>query len=133
MQSYEELEMEVASVSVVKQAARDFAAVLAETDVYLAFEQAARQLQTDPQAQKAIQAFQAKQQALQMMFMLNAVSPEDRQELERLQQAMFAQPAVASYFKTQGLLTALCQALGGQLSERIGIDYASACGASCCG
>lgn len=133
MQPYEEIEMEVAPVSVVKQAARDFAAALAETEAYRAFEQAARQLQTDPAAQQAVQAFQSKQQSLQMMIMLNAVSQEDRAELERLHQAMLAQPAVASYFKSQGQLTALCQVIGVQLSERIGIDYAAACGVSCCG
>lgn len=87
-------DVEIAPPSVVLQAASDFAAALAETPQFINFDAAAERLSKDSAAQKAIQAFQAKQHSLQMMLRLNAVSPEDRMELERLQQAFLAEPSV---------------------------------------
>jgi cell fate (sporulation/competence/biofilm development) regulator YlbF (YheA/YmcA/DUF963 family) len=126
-------EIELATVPVVKQAARDFAAALYESEPYQAFVLAASCLEKDSEAQEAIREFQEKQQSLQMMFRLNAVSPEDRSELERLHKRMLAQPSVTDYVLAQGNLTLLCQQLAGRLSNLIYLDYASACGASCCG
>lgn len=126
-------EFEVATASVVKQAARDFAVALYESEPYQAFVSAANRLEHDPRAQEAIRAFQEKQQSLQMMFMLNAVSAQERAELENLHKQMLAEASVIDYVKAQSTLTFLCQQLAGRLSSRIYLDYASACGASCCG
>jgi hypothetical protein len=40
---------------------------------------------------------------------------------------------VDEYFKAQSELATLCQTLGDALSESIGLNYAAACGVSCCG
>jgi len=74
-------ELEVAPPEVVRQAARDFAAALAETPQFKAYEKAADRLNHDPAAQQAIDAFQAKRQSLQAMLLLNAVSEADKAEL----------------------------------------------------
>ncbi len=65
-------DMEIAPPSVVKQAARDFAAVLSETPQFQAFEQAAETFQKDEPAQRAMQAYESKQQSLRALLMLNA-------------------------------------------------------------
>jgi len=126
-------DIEMASPSVVKQAARDFAAVLAETPQFRTFEQAAYAFRQDQTAQQAMQAYQQKQQSLRALVMLNALSAEQRDELERLQSAFINQPVVQEYFTAQAELATLCQALGDALSESIGLNYAAACGVSCCG
>ena len=126
-------EIELATASVVKQAARDFAVALYESKPYQAFVFATSRLDKDSKAQEAIRVFQEKQQSLQMVFMLNAVSAEDRVELERLHRQMLAEPSVAGYVGAQGQLTALCQSLADHLSKKINLDYSSVCGASCCG
>ena len=80
-------DLEIASPSVVKQAAQDFAAALAETQQFKAFEQKAYTFHQDQAAQQAMLAYQQKQQSLRALMMLNALSPEQRDELERLESA----------------------------------------------
>jgi cell fate (sporulation/competence/biofilm development) regulator YlbF (YheA/YmcA/DUF963 family) len=126
-------EFEMASPAVVRQAARDFAAALSETPQFAAFEVAAERLSKDAVAQKAIEAFQTKQGSLQMLLRLNAVSPEDKAELERLRLAFVSEPSVQAYFEAQTELTTLCQATGDLISQTIGLNYSAACSSGCCG
>lgn len=126
-------DIEIAPPSVVKQSARDFAAALAETPHFAAFEAAAERLSKDQAAQKAIEAFQTKQGSLQMLLRLNAVSPEDQGELDRLRQIYLAEPSVQAYIQAQTELTTLCQAVGDLISQSIGLNYSVTCGSSCCG
>lgn len=116
----------------VHKAVHAFAQALIESREFQAFEQAAEAFAQDEIAQTSIQAFQEKQQALQMMLMLNAVSPEDRAELERLQKIFMAQPSVIEYTRAQDELSILCQNTANLLSERIGLSYTAACGPGCC-
>ena len=125
-------ELELAPPEVVRQAARDFAAALAETPQFKAYEEAVERLNHDTVVQRAIDAFQAKQQSLQAMLMLNAVSEADKAELQSLQRAFASTPAVVAYAQAQAHLMAICQASADRLSEAIGLNYASACGAGCC-
>jgi cell fate (sporulation/competence/biofilm development) regulator YlbF (YheA/YmcA/DUF963 family) len=97
MNDYDLNELELALTEVVRQAARDFAAALAETPQFRAYEEAVERLNHDTMAQRAIDAFQAKQQSLQAMLMLNAVSEADKAELQRLQNAFSSVPAVMAY------------------------------------
>ena len=117
----------------VHQAARAVAAALAATPQFLAFEQAHEALQRDAAAQRAGAAYQDKQQSLQMMLMLNAVSAEERTELERLRDAFFNAPSVVAMLQAQEALQALCRATADMLSEAIELDVAAACGPRCCG
>lgn len=126
-------DIELAPDSVVRQAALDFAAALADTPYFAAFEVAAERLTKDTAAQKTIQAFQTKQQTLQMMQRLNAVKPEDQAELESLRLAFLSEPAITAYVKAQAELAAVCQAAADIISRYISLNYAAACGTSCCG
>ena len=126
-------DIEIASPSVVKQAARNFAAALSETAQFKAFEQAAQAFQKDEAAQRAMQSYEAKQQSLRALLMLNAAPVEDQQELERLRQAFFSQPSVVAYLDTQNDLMTLSRACADLLSQATGLNYAASCGSSCCG
>ncbi|OGO64559.1 MAG: hypothetical protein A2029_16055 [Chloroflexi bacterium RBG_19FT_COMBO_47_9] len=126
-------DIEIASSSIVKQSARDFAAAIAETPQFKAFEQAAYAFRNDQAAQQAMQALQQKQQSLRPLMQLNALNNIQREELLELQSAFTSQPVVQEYFSAQVELTTLCQALGDELSGAIGLNYAAACVASCCG
>jgi cell fate (sporulation/competence/biofilm development) regulator YlbF (YheA/YmcA/DUF963 family) len=125
-------EWELAPPEVIRQSARDFAVALAETPQFKTFEAATDRLNNDSIAQHAMEAFQAKQESLQAMLMLNAVSAAERAELERLHIAFMSQPSVAAYFQTQADLMAICQASADWLSEAIGLNFAAACGSGCC-
>jgi cell fate (sporulation/competence/biofilm development) regulator YlbF (YheA/YmcA/DUF963 family) len=126
-------DLEITPASVAFQAAQDFAAALAETPQFKTFEQVAFAFRQDQAAQQAMQAYQEKQHSLRALLMLSALSAEQRDELERLQNAFINQLIVQEYFNAQSELASLCQALGDALSESIGLNYAAACGVSCCG
>jgi cell fate (sporulation/competence/biofilm development) regulator YlbF (YheA/YmcA/DUF963 family) len=126
-------EIEVASPAVVHAAGRDFAAALAETPEFKAFEQAYMTLSQDAAAQKAMSAYRDKANALDVMLKLNAVSEADRAELEQLRQTYLTCASVQSYSTALAELTSLCQQTAGKISAAIGLNYASSCATSCCG
>jgi cell fate (sporulation/competence/biofilm development) regulator YlbF (YheA/YmcA/DUF963 family) len=127
-------ELEVASREVVMQAARQFAEAFAETTQYQAFQQAYFAYRRDGSAQKALREFQQKQASLKALQMLNALSQDDRQEIQRLQDQFYGLPSVVAYTQAQETLVAFSQNIGDQLSEAIGLDYGSSCQTGgCCG
>jgi cell fate (sporulation/competence/biofilm development) regulator YlbF (YheA/YmcA/DUF963 family) len=132
MPDFELNELELAPPEVVRQSARDFAAALADTPQFKAYEEAVERLNHDTLAQRAIDAFQTKQQSLQAMLMLNAVSEADRAELQHLQNAFSSAPAVVAYAEAQADLMAICRASADWLSQAIRLNYAAACGSGCC-
>ena len=126
-------EIEVASLSVVHAAGRDFAAALAETAQFKAFEQTYEALSHDVAAQQALSAYRGKAESLRALLMLNAVSETERGELEQLKQNYLARTSVQGYAAAEAELTALCQQAAGRISAAIGLNYTASCGASCCG
>jgi len=122
----------VVSQNEALQAAREFAAVLAETPEYQAFDEAQFRLRRDPAAQAAIRAFQEKQQALGWQLQFGLIGDAEREELRRQQQAMLAQPVVRGYVEAQERLGLLCQEVAGLISEVIGLSFAASCGPGCC-
>jgi cell fate (sporulation/competence/biofilm development) regulator YlbF (YheA/YmcA/DUF963 family) len=116
----------------IDQAIRGFAMALTEAKVFQAFEVAAQNLRQDQEAQGVITAFQEKQNSLQMMLKLNAVSPEDRGELERLRDAFVSNPTVAAYLEAQKNLTTACQAVAQLLNQSTGLNFSTACRPGCC-
>lgn len=133
MESLDLNDIELASPSVVRAAARNFAAALAETPQFKAFEQAYEVLSKDTVAHQALSAYHEKSNSLRAMIMLNALSEPDRAELERLKNEYMTRSAVQMYAVAEAELTALCQQLAGRISKATGLNYAAACGASCCG
>lgn len=127
-------DLEVAPISAVMQAAKNFAEAVAETPQFKAFEQAYFAYRKDPQAQTALREFQKKQSSLKALLVLNAVGDEDRQELERLKNQFYNRSSVLQYVKAQDDLVAISQEIGDLLSEAIGLDYGSSCRTGgCCG
>ena len=127
-------DLEVAPRSAVMQSAKQFAETLGDTPQYRDFEQSYFNFRKDSEAQSAIQEFQKKQASLKALLMLNAVSEEDRQELQRLQERFIQQPSVLRYTKAQEELVAISQEIGDLLSKAIGLDYGASCKTGgCCG
>ena len=117
---------------VVRHATRNLAAALAATPAFTAHEQAATVFRQDAEAQTAVRAYQLKQQSMQMMLMLNAISAEERAELNRLYQAFATRPSVLAYVQAEADLRTVCQAVADRLSQHVGFDFVSACGSGCC-
>jgi cell fate (sporulation/competence/biofilm development) regulator YlbF (YheA/YmcA/DUF963 family) len=117
---------------VIRQAACDFAAALAETAQFEAFEIAVERLKNDQAARRAMDAYESKYASLEMMLRLRAVSAEDQAELVRLRKAVDDQPAVTAYRQAEADVRALCQMAGTQLSGYIGLDFAGVCSSGGC-
>lgn len=127
-------ELAIAPKSAVIQAARQFAETFSNSVQFRKFEKSYFNFREDAGAQSAIQEFQKKQASLKALLMLNAVSQEDRQELQRLQDRFLHQSSVQKYAEAQEELMVVCQGIGDQLSEAIGLDYGSSCRTGgCCG
>ena len=125
-------DLEIAPPSVIKQAAIDFAAALAASSQFQLFEAASACLREDLAAQQAMRAYQEKQQALQGLLLLNAVSEEEQAELERLRKVFLDKPAVIDYLEAEANPRTLCQKSANQLSQMIDFDFAAACSTGCC-
>ena len=130
-------DLEVAPRSAVIQAAKQFAETLGDTPQFGEFEKSYLNFRWDAEAQSAIQEFQKKQASLKALLMLNAVSEEDRKELQRLQDQFNSQPSVLRYAKAQEELMAISLEIGDILSNAIGLDYGTSCSSNkaggCCG
>ncbi|MBI4757988.1 MAG: YlbF family regulator [Chloroflexi bacterium] len=114
------------------QAARQFAAVLAESPQYRAMEEAERRLRQDAAAQAAIRAFQEKQRTLGWQAQVGLLGEAERAELTRLQGAMLVQPAVRAYTQAQEEMALVCQTVSQEITQAIGLNFAAACGPGCC-
>ena len=126
-------EIEAASPAVVYTAGRDFAAALAETAQFKAFEQAHEALSQDVTAQQTLAVYRNKVDSLSVLLKLNAASEAERAELEQLRQDYLTRASVQAYAAAQAELTSLCQEAAGKISAAIGLNYAASCGTSCCG
>ena len=116
----------------VQQAVQTLAALLRDTPTFADFEQASVNLDMDETAQHAVAAHQSKQQSLRALIALNALSTEDRAELERLEKAVYSNPTILAYLKAQNELVALCCSLNDRISEAVGMRFALKRG-GCCG
>lgn len=123
-------EVETAMSPAVRQATHKFARELAATAAFEAFEEAGQRMSEDQDAQRAIAAYQARQQALQNEIRHNQISPAQKTELVGLYHEMLAQPAVDAYMQAQSEFRAVCQAAAGAISQRIGLTFA-ACRGGC--
>jgi cell fate (sporulation/competence/biofilm development) regulator YlbF (YheA/YmcA/DUF963 family) len=126
-------QIEAASPAMVRQTAQRFANALMDSPEYKDFQSASDRMGSDPAAQGAIQAFQAKQRDMQTKAQLNSLTPQDQAELERLHQALMSQPVVSAYFEALDGFTRVCQSAADGIYEYTHLNIASACGGGCCG
>jgi len=122
-----------AEPSDVERAARRFAAALAETPTYRAFEEASVRFSDDEHAREAYHAFQARQRELQPMIMLGAASEEQKAELDQMYDAFVSERSASGLLDAQASLAALCSQLDVLLSQRLGLPFAATCSPGCCG
>ena len=133
MNNLELNELEIASSEVVHQAARNFAAALAGSAEFQAFEAASEKMDNDPAAQAALNAFQAKQRQIKGTQSSRPITAEEQHDFMLVRQAFLDQPSVAAYFQAQANLIAICQEAGDMLSNYTGLNFgATASSSGCC-
>jgi cell fate (sporulation/competence/biofilm development) regulator YlbF (YheA/YmcA/DUF963 family) len=124
---------DLAMTSEVRAAANAFAAALADTPEFRAFEERYSVFKHDRAAQDTTRLFQEKQHSLQTMQQLGMLEQAELDELNRLRDAMVNQPSVHAYMDAQNELMLICQAAAQELNASIEFDFTGACTAGCCG
>lgn len=117
----------------ISSAIGDFTNALVETVQYKNYESASTRFKDDQEAQKAYQEYQAKAKDLQTKQMFNSITEAEQEDLNRLQQVFLGYKTVQDYFDAQEEFQSLCRASAQVISDNCGLDYATACGACCCG
>lgn len=121
----------------VGAAAKAFAAALADTPEFRAFEESYHAFKHDRAAQEVVRHVEDKQRMLQMMQRLGKLEQNELDELSRLRETMMSQPVVSAYVDAQNELIELCQTVVREISDAIDLDFAGACAApsasGCCG
>ena len=112
---------------------KDFVNTLVDSPQYRKFEQANAIFQKDQKAASALREYQSKAHDLQTKQMFNQTSEEEQKELQRLWINFRSFDSVNDYFTAQANLQAVCRECANIISDHVGLDYAAACGASCCG
>ncbi len=112
---------------------KDFVNALVESPQYRQFEQANTIFQNDQDAVSALREYQTKAHDLQTKQMFNLTSQDEKEELQRLWIKFQSFSSVNDYFIAQEDLQSVCRECAEIISGHIGLDYAAACGASCCG
>jgi cell fate (sporulation/competence/biofilm development) regulator YlbF (YheA/YmcA/DUF963 family) len=115
-------------------AAGTFGTALRATPEFRAVLAGDRAISTDAAALAAIEAFGAREAELRLEMTLGILDEARRAELERLREAMLANPAVASYVAATAAFQAMCRETAAVVSAEIGIDFAANCrSGGCCG
>ncbi|MDO9545224.1 MAG: YlbF family regulator [Pelolinea sp.] len=127
------IEIEISTELELSNAIRDFTNALVETTHYKNYESANESFQNDPEAQKALQEYRAQARDLQTKQMFNTIYQAEQKDLEQLWIAFQGFKSVQEFFDAQEEFQSLCRECAQVISDNCGLDYATSCGASCCG
>jgi cell fate (sporulation/competence/biofilm development) regulator YlbF (YheA/YmcA/DUF963 family) len=127
------VEIEISTDLELSNAIRDFTNSLVETTHYKNYESASESFQNDQEAQKALQEYRAKAKDLQTKQMFNTINQAEQKDLERLWIAFQGFKSVEEFFDAQEEFQSLCRECAQVISDNCRLDYATSCGASCCG
>ena len=112
---------------------KEFVNALVASSQYQAYEQASNHFHEDNEAKIALQEYQARANELRTKQMFNTLSQQEQDELQRLWMKFLSFKSVQVYLEAQESFQSLCRISAQIISDHCGLDYATACGASCCG
>lgn len=113
-------------------AAEQLAAALLQAGPVAAYNQARARLDGDAQARELLERFIKTQSNLRLRQSRNTVTQSDVDELRALQRQVQANQIIMNYIETQQAAIAYLPAVNQEISQLIGIDFASLAGPSSC-
>lgn len=125
--------MEVITKAKVMEAAREFGETLADCEECRAVEQAREALRNDREARELVSDYQSTQRSIQMARMWGESIPEE--ELDRLKDLgakINSNPIVKNLLDAQKRLQEMLASLNAEISDLLGLDFASNSGTGCC-
>lgn len=126
-------EIRITTEDELRTTIREFVNALVDSPHYRNYESASKNFQSDNDAKQALREYQAKAKDLQTKQMFNMISEAEQQDLQRLWMIFLGFKSVQDFFDAQEEFQSLCRSCAQVISDSCGLDYATACGASCCG
>lgn len=111
----------------------NFAEALTNSEEFKNYETTFSVLSRDQAAQQQLQTFRQKQQEINQLYRQNGDRNKALAELNKIQSSLLKYPTIADHTNAQDAVMTMCTEAGTLLSRKIGLDYASVCGPSCCG
>jgi cell fate (sporulation/competence/biofilm development) regulator YlbF (YheA/YmcA/DUF963 family) len=107
---------------------RSLADAIRESEQYQQFAESQSKLQTDEEAQRLLEQFRAKQQALQE----SGFDQETMAELKEIKQEMANNETISEYEQAETAFLELLNETNDVISEKIGEEFARSTGGGCC-
>ena len=133
MENEQEKSKEITNNPKLREVIYQFSKDLVATQQYRDFENAIEEFQKDAAAQNALKEYQAFAQGLQTKQLFNNFTTTERSDLDRLWINFQSYPTVKRYFSAQEEFQTLCHSCAQVISKSCRLDFATSCGASCCG
>lgn len=116
----------------IKTAAEQLAAAILQAEPVAAYHQAKTRLDGSPQARELLERFLKAQADVRVRQSQNAVTQADVDELRALQRQVQSNPIIIDYAETQQAAVAYLPRINREISQLLGIDFASLAKRSSC-
>lgn len=116
----------------ISTAAEQLAKAILRAGPIAAYQQAKARLDGDTQARELLERFLKTQSDLRVRQSRNAVTQSDVDELRALQREVHSNQRIRNYAETQQAAIAYLPAINQEISQLLGVDFASLAGRGCC-
>ncbi|HEX7975422.1 MAG TPA: YlbF family regulator [Anaerolineales bacterium] len=116
----------------VLKAAEQLADAILQAEPVAAYQQARARLDGDAQARELLEHFIKTQSELRRRQSRNAVTQSDVDDLRALQRQVQANRIIVDYAETQQAAIAFLPSVNQEISQLLGVDFASLAGPSSC-
>lgn len=124
--------MEFITRTEVMDAAREFGKALADCEECRAVEEAQQALQKDREARRLLSDYQSGQRSIQMARMWGRIAKNELKELKNLEAKVKSNQTIKNLMDAQKRLQEMLVSLNAEISNILGIDFASNSSAGCC-
>lgn len=116
----------------ISTAVEQLADAILQAGPIAAYQQAKARLDTDSHARELLERFIKTQSHLRVRQSRNAVTQSDVDELRALQREVQSNRIIIDYAETQQAATAFLPAVNQEISQLLGVDFASLARPGCC-
>lgn len=116
----------------ISTATEQLAAAILRAEPVAAYQRAIARLEADPEAHELLERFSRAQADLRMRQAKNAVTQADVDQLRALQRQVQSNQKIMDYAETQQIAIAYLPEINDEISQLLGVDFASLAGPASC-
>jgi cell fate (sporulation/competence/biofilm development) regulator YlbF (YheA/YmcA/DUF963 family) len=116
----------------ISTATEQLAAAILRAEPIAAYQQAKARLDADPEAHELLERLTRAQADLRMRQTKNAVTQADLDQLRDLQRQVQSNQRIMDYAETQQMAISYLPAVNQEISQLLGVDFASLAGPASC-